>query len=98
VTKQLASINEKNLKLGDKSKFQLVLFGFDSSEDANANYMIKKKINFPGMKLAGREKIGPLLKKGDTGFVPNIVVLKPDGEFVSNDQGEVLKLLNKLAP
>jgi hypothetical protein len=94
----LASINKRNLQLGEKNKFQVVLVGFDDSEESNANYLVKKKINFPGIKIANRDEVFPLLKEGSTGFIPNTVLLKPDGKLVTNDQDEIIKLLNELAP
>jgi len=90
----LASINEKNLALGDKSKFQLVLVGYDREKAGNDAYV--KKVNFPGVKLKGRDKAQDLLKTGSTGFIPNVVLMKPDGTMISNDKAEVLKKLNEL--
>ena len=36
-----------------------------------------------------------LVSLGETGFIPNIVLIKPDGSMVSNDRAEVLKKLEK---
>ncbi len=94
----MASINERNLKLGDKSKFQLILLGYDGTKEGNEGYVTGKKLNFPAIKVEGRDAITDLLKTGDTGFIPNVVLLKPDGSLVSNDQNVVMKKLIELAP
>lgn len=97
MTKQLASINEKNLKLGDKRKFQLVLVGYDRNEKAHHGYIQKGGMNWPAVKLDAKDGLKNLTKKGETGFIPNIVMLKPNGDMVSNDRAEVIKKLEKLA-
>lgn len=96
MTKQLASLNEKNLKLGDKSKFQIVLVGYDRDAKGNEGYLKKGGMNFPAVKIADKESIENLTKKGETGFIPNVVLLKPDGTMVSNDRGEVMSKLEEL--
>ncbi|MDB4662669.1 hypothetical protein OAE61_03445 [Verrucomicrobiales bacterium] len=48
------------------------------------------------MKLEGRDKAQELIKTGSTGFIPNVVLLKPDGTMISNDKAEVMKKLNEL--
>lgn len=93
----MASINEKNLKLGDKRKFQLILVGYDRTKEGNEAYLKDGKLSWPGVKLAGRKSLQDLLKKGETGFIPNLVLLKPDGTMESNDRGAVLQKLDKLA-
>ena len=90
----MASINEKNLALGDKSKFQLILVGHDRDEAGNDAYV--KKINFPAVKLKGREEVKGLIKTGETGYIPNLVLMTPDGEMVTNDRAKVLAKLNEL--
>ena len=97
MTKQLASINKKNLKLGDKRKFQVVLVGYDQNDAKNESYLKDSKLGCPAVKLKEKASLKELLEKGDTGFIPNIVLLKPDGSMVSNDKGGVLKKLEKLA-
>jgi hypothetical protein len=93
----LASINEKNLKLGDKRKFQLVLVGYDRNEKANKGYLKDNKLSWPGVKLPDKGALKKLTSKGETGFLPNLVMLKPDGTMVTNDRAKVLKELTKLA-
>ena len=92
----MASINEKNLKLGDKSKFQIVLVGYDRSKEGNEGYLTKSKLNFPAVKIAEKASLKELTSKGETGFIPNLVLLKPDGTMVSNDRAEVLAKLEKM--
>lgn len=94
----MASINKKNLKLGDKSKFQLVMVGYDRQKAGYEAYLTKGKLSWPAVKLS--EKAGlkeALLSKGETGFIPNLVMLKADGTMVSNDTKVVLAKLKKLA-
>jgi len=97
VTKQLASINEKNRKLGEDAKFQLVLVGYDDSREGNESYLLDKGINFPAVKVESRQSAKALLSTGDTGFIPNLVLLKPDGAMVSNDNDTVMKRLKEMA-
>ena len=89
-------MNEKNIKLGDKKKFQLILVDYDRSSEALIKYLKSSKINWPAIKLDQKKSVEKLTKLGETGFIPNVVMLKPDGSMVSNDRAEVLKRLEKL--
>jgi len=93
----LASINAKNLKLGDKRKFQLVLVGYDRNEKAHVSYVKSDGISWPAVKYDAKGGLKKLLSKGETGFLPSLVLLKPDGTVVSNKTPTVLKKLEKLA-
>ena len=93
----MASINERNLKLGKDNQFQLILVGLDDSKPGNENYIRKSKINFPGIKVAGLKLIADRLKI-ETRAAPRIALLKPGGEVVSNDDLKIINLLNELAP
>ena len=42
-----------------------------------------------------KKNLKKLVSLGETGFIPNIVLIKPDGSMVSNDRAEVLKKLEK---
>ena len=95
VTKQLVSLNEKNIKLGDKKKFQLVLVDYDRTPEGLVKYLKSSKINWPAIKLDQKKNLKKLVSLGETGFIPNIVLIKPDGSMVSNDRAEVLKKLEK---
>ena len=92
----MVSLNEKNIKLGDKKKFQLILVDYDRSPEALIKYLKSSKINWPAIKLDQKKSVEKLTKLGETGFIPNVVMLKPDGSMVSNDRVEVLKRLEKL--
>lgn len=94
----MASINERNLKLGDKSKFQLVLVGYDRKEKGHKDYIKNSKLNFPAIKFDDKKKLEKLVKTGETGFLPSLVMLKSDGTMVSNDRKEVMKKLEGMAP
>lgn len=94
----MASINDRNLNLGEGIKFQLILVGYDPTEEGNANYITSKKLNFPALKVEGREPVFPVLMVGNTGSIPQIVVMKPDGELITNDEAKALAMLEELVP
>jgi len=91
----LVSLNEKNLKLGDKKKFQLILVDYDRTTEASIKYLKSSKINWPAIKHDKKESVKKVTSLGENGL-PNVVLLKPDGSMVSNDRTEVLKRLEKL--
>lgn len=97
MTKQLASINEKNLKLGDRRKFEIVLISYDRDQEGFDNYLKDGTMNWPAVKFSKKGSIAELTKIGDSGFLPNIVLLKADGTMVSNDREEVLKKLGEFS-
>lgn len=74
-----------------------MLIGYDRNEDANAAYVVDSGMSWPAVKIGERGSIKSLASKGETGFIPNIVMLKPDGTMVSNDRAEVLEKLESLA-
>ncbi len=88
-------MNEKNIKLGDKKKFQLVLVDYDRTPEGLVKYLKSSKINWPAIKLDQKKNLKKLVSLGETGFIPNIVLIKPDGSMESNDRAEVLKKLEK---
>ena len=91
----MVSLNEKNIKLGDKKKFQLVLVDYDRTPEGLVKYLKSSKINWPAIKLDQKKNLKKLVSLGETGFIPNIVLIKPDGSMVSNDRAEVLNKLEK---
>ncbi len=91
----MVSLNKKNNELGKKKKFQLVLVYYDRSKEALVGYLKSSKMNRPAIKLDQKKSVKKLTSLGETGFIPNIVLLKPDGSMVSNDRAEVLKRLEK---
>lgn len=97
MTKQLASINKKNIKLGDKKKFQIVLVDYDRSQKGLENYVKGSEMTWPAIKLDQMKSVSKLTSLGETGFIPNLVLLNAAGEMVSNDRKEVLKKLSGLA-
>jgi hypothetical protein len=97
VTKQLASLNKKNIKLGDKKKFQIVLVDYDRSQKDFDKYVKGGEMTWPAIKLDQKESVSELTSLGETGFIPNLVLLDADGKMVSNDRNEVLKKLGELA-
>lgn len=95
VTKQLVSLNKKNNELGKKKKFQLVLVDYDRTKEGLAKYLKSSKMNWPAIKLDQMKSVKKLTSLGETGFIPNVVLLKPDGSMVSNNKEEVIKKLEK---
>ena len=85
----MVSLNEKNI--ADKKKFQLVLVDYDRTPEGLVKYLKSSKINWPAIKLDQKKNLKKLVSLGETGFIPNIVLIKPDGSMVSNDRAEVLK-------
>ena len=97
MTKQLASINKKNIKLGDKKKFQIVLVDYDRSQEGLDKYVKGGEMTWPAIKHDQKESVTELTSLGETGFIPNLVLLNAAGEMISNDRKEVLKKLSDLA-
>jgi|TARA_B110001454_G_C12410151_1_gene304794 hypothetical protein len=93
----LASINERNIKNGDKKKFQIVLVDYDRSSKELEGYVKKSAMTWPAIKLDQKDSVSQLTSLGETGFIPNIVLLNAAGEMVSNKRDEVLKKLSELA-
>ena len=92
----MASIDKKNQALGDKKKFEIILKGYDRNKDAHHEYIKGAKMTWKAIKHAENEGLKALTKKGETGYIPNLILLKPDGTMVSNDRAEVLAKLEKL--
>ncbi len=92
----MASINEKNVKLGDKKKFQIVLVDYDRSQKGLEDYVKGSSMSWPAIKLDQKDAVSQLTSLGETGFIPNIVLLNASGEMVSNTRDEVLKKLAEL--
>ena len=94
----MASINKKNIKLGDKKKFQIVLVDFyDRSQKGLDKYVKGSEMTWPAIKFDQKKAVSKLTSLGETGFLPNLVLLNADGKMVSNDRNEVLKKLSDLA-
>jgi|TARA_B100001057_G_C22851251_1_gene951060 hypothetical protein len=91
----LVSLNKKNNELGKKKKFQLVLVDYDRTKEGLAKYLKSSKMNWPAIKLDQMKSVKKLTSLGETGFIPNVVLLKPDGSMVSNNKEEVIKKLEK---
>ncbi len=54
-------------------------------------------MSWPAIKLDQKKSVSELTSLGETGFIPNIVLLKPDGSMVSNKRNEVIKKLSELS-
>ncbi len=93
----MASINEENIKFGDKKKFQIVLVGYDRDKAGNEKYVKGSSMTWPAIKIADKDSVEKLTSLGETGFIPNIVLLNAAGEMLSNDRNEVLKKLTELS-
>ena len=93
MTAQLVQLYDK---AGDDRKFEIVLFGYDRTPDAHVDYLKKAAIKFPAVKLDERKGLD-LSELGDTGYIPNIVLVKPDGKMITNDRSKALAEITKLA-
>lgn len=81
---------------GPTRKFEIVLIGYDRDQGAVEAYLKKSHMNFPALKKDEIASVKTLAKTGDTGFIPNTVLIKPDGSLVSNDLEKVLQTLRGL--
>ncbi len=91
----MASIDKKNQALGDKKKFEIILKGYDRNKESHRKYFKGAKLGW-AIKHGQNESLKALTKKGETGYIPNIILLKPDGTMESNDRAKVLAKLEKL--
>ena len=73
----------------------MVLVDYDRTKEDLAKYLKSSKMNWPAIKLDQMKSVKKLTSLGETGFIPNVVLLKPDGSMVSNNKEEVIKKLEK---
>lgn len=78
---------------GEDRKFEIVLFGYDRSQDGVEKYMTDSRIPFPAVNKAAMEDVKDLAEMGKTGYIPNMVLVNPDGTMVTNDREKVLAKL-----
>ncbi len=81
---------------GEDRKFEIVLFGYDSDQSSLEKYMKKSKMKFAAVNKAEMGNVAELASLGETGFIPNVVLVGPSGELIDNDQDKVLKKLQSL--
>lgn len=81
---------------GPTRKFEIVLLSYDSDQKSMEAYMKKSHMAFPAVAKADLAKVGALPKTGNTGFIPNAVLVKPDGKLVTNDLDQVLQTVRSL--
>lgn len=93
MTAQLVQLYDE---AGEDRKFEVVLFGYDSDQNSLENYLKKSKMAFPAVNKAEMDNVAELAKLGETGFIPNVVLVKPDGTMVDNDSGKVFETLKAL--
>ncbi len=72
---------------------QIILVGGDSTEEENEAYLIDKDINFPALRIGGREGLEELIPPAS--LIPYLVILKADGTKVS--EGGDPKAVNEVA-
>jgi hypothetical protein len=89
----LAQIYDKALAL-DTRNFEIILIGYDESAAKHEKYMAKSKIKWPAMTFDDKEKLEKVVTLGETGFLPNLVLVSKDGKVLTNDRKEVLAKLN----
>ena len=78
------------------NKFEIVHFSYDSDQKSMEAYMKKSHMAFPAVAKADLKKVGALAKTGETGFIPNAVLVKPDGKLVTNDLDKLIQTLRSL--
>ncbi|MEO0445318.1 MAG: thioredoxin-like domain-containing protein [Verrucomicrobiota bacterium] len=93
MTAQLVQLYEK---AGDDRKFEVVLFGYDRDQASLEAYMKKSKMAFPAVNKADMAAVKDLGSLGETGYIPNVVLVTPDGKLVDNDQAKVFEKIQTL--
>jgi hypothetical protein len=93
VTAQLVQLYDQ---AGASRKFEIVLFGYDRDQKAIEGYLKKSHMAFPAVTKADLGKVKSLSKTGDTGFIPNAVLVTRDGKLVTNDLDQLLQTLRNL--
>lgn len=93
MTAQLVQLYDQ---AGPDRKFEVVLIGYDSDQKSMEAYMKKSHMAFPAVLRKELGSAAPLAKTGSTGFIPNAVLLKPDGTLVTNDLDQLLNTLRGL--
>lgn len=78
---------------GKDRKFEIVLFGYDRSQDGVEKYLMDSSIPFPCVNKADMGDVKDLAELGKTGYIPNMVLVNPDGTMVTNDRDKVLAKL-----
>lgn len=78
---------------GEDRNFEIVLFGYDQSQDGLEKYMTDSSIPFPAINKKDMGEVKDLAVLGETGFIPNLVLVNPDGTMVHNDRGKILAKL-----
>ncbi len=78
---------------GDDRNFEIVLFGYDREQAGLEGYLTGSDIGFPAVNKADMAKVEALSALGKTGYIPNLVMVKPDGTMVHNDRTKILAKL-----
>ena len=82
---------------GKNRKFEVVLVAYDDNDKAGGKYMTKSNMKWPGVKVSQIENIEKLTKIGASDFIPNAVLMTPDGKLIDNDVQKVLAKLKKIS-
>jgi len=93
VTPQL--VDAYKSKKGNNVEF--ILMNYDDSQKGMDKYMVKSKINFPGLKNGERES-NYLSKVFEAKGLPSLVVADANGKVISSGVGgtEISKVLAKI--
>ena len=78
---------------GDDRKFEIVLFGYDRSQEGLEKYMTGSTIPFPAVNKANMGDVADLAELGKTGYIPNLVLVNPDGSMVTNERDAIFAKL-----
>ena len=82
---------------GKDRKFEVVLVSYDDDDKAGGKYMTKSKMQWPGVKVSENENIKKLTDIGASQFIPNTLLMTPDGKLIDNDVQKVLARLKKMS-
>ncbi len=76
---------------------EFILMNYDDSQKGMDKYMVKSKINFPGLKNGERES-NYLSKVFETKGLPTLVIADADGKVISSGVGgpEISKVIAKI--
>lgn len=78
---------------GEDRNFEIVLFGYDRDQAGLEKYLAGSEIGFPAVNKADIAKVADLAELGKTGYIPNLVLVNPDGTMVHNDRAKILAKL-----
>ncbi len=94
MTPQLVDAYKKVAGKKDR-KVEIILVDHDTNQKAMDKYMVKSKINFPGLKRSETEKnlLSQIVK---IEYLPTVILADANGKLISNDEAKVMSKLKEL--